>query len=57
MNFLILFGICLTPKLSKFVTFSAIAYNANDYRVPVDSYSARFTTYASSFILSKLFLE
>ena len=55
MNFLISFGICSTPKLSKYVTFSAFSYAI--HCVPVDSYSPRFVIYASSFILDKLFLE
>ena len=56
MNFLISFGICSTPKLSKCVTFSAFAYNVIQY-VPIDSYSSRFIIYAASFILDKLFLK
>ena len=37
MKFLISFGICLTPKLSKYVTFSAFTYEAIE-SVPIDLY-------------------
>ena len=56
MNFLILFGIFSTPKLSKYVTFLAFTYKAIQW-VPIDSYLSRCITYVPSFILDKLFLE
>ena len=56
MNFLISFGICSTPKLSKYVTCSAFTYNAIQC-VPIDLYLSRFIIYAPSFILGKLFPE
>ena len=56
MNFLISFGMCLTPKLSKYVIFLAFTYKAMQW-VPIDSYLSRSITYAPSFILGKLFLE
>ena len=39
MNFLISFGICSTPKLSKYVTFSVFTFNATQC-IPIDSYSS-----------------
>ena len=56
MAFSISFGICSTPKLSKYVPFLAFTYKAIQW-VPIDLYSSRFITYATSFILGKLFLE
>ena len=50
MNFLISLEICSTPKLSKYVTFSAFTCNTAQ-RVPIDSYSSRFKIYVPSFIL------
>ena len=53
---------CLTPKLSKYValqdasTLSPFTYKAVQ-GVSSDLYSSGFITYASSFILGKLFLE
>ena len=35
MNFPISFGICSTPKLSKYVTFSAFTNNGHQW-VPID---------------------
>ena len=56
-NFLTTFGICSTPKLSKYFTVLLFKYNAIQW-VPISEYSSRFTTYAPSFILSgKLSLE
>ena len=37
MNFLISFGICSTPRLSKYATFLALKYEAIQW-VPIDSY-------------------
>ena len=31
MNFIISFGICSTPKLSKYVSFLAFTYKANEF--------------------------
>ena len=45
MNFIISFGICSTPELSKCVTFLAFTCNAIQW-VPIDSYSSRFIIYA-----------
>ena len=56
MNFLISFGICSTPKLSKYATSLSLTYKAIQC-VPIDSYSSRFIIYAPSFILDKLFLD
>ena len=56
MNFLIPFGICSTPKLSKYVTYKAFTCKAIPC-VSIDSYSSRFITYTPSFILDKIFLE
>ena len=56
MNFLISFGICSIPKLSKYVTFPAFTYNAIQW-VPIYSYSPKFIVDAPSFVLDKLFLE
>ena len=56
MNFLISFTICSTPKLSKYTMLFAFTYNAVQW-APIDSYSSRFSPYALSFILGKLFLE
>ena len=53
MNFVISFGICSTPKLSKYTIIFAFTYQAN----PIDLNSSRFIKYAPSFILDKLFLE
>ena len=55
-NFLIHFGISLTPKLSKYVIFLAFTYKPIQW-VAIDSYSSRFIIYAPSFIFGKLFLE
>ena len=55
MNFLISFGICSTPKLSKYILLS-FTYKAIQ-RAPADLNSSRFITYAPSFILGKLLLE
>ena len=56
MNFLNAFGICLTPKLWKYVKFSALTCKAMQCD-PIDLYSSRLMIYATSFILDKLFLE
>ena len=56
MNFLVSFGICSSPKLSKYITLLPFTYKAIQ-RVPIDLYSSRFITYNQSFILGKLFLE
>ena len=48
-NFLISFGICLTPKLSKYVTVLVFTYNGIQ-RVPISEHSSRFIKYASSFV-------
>ena len=57
MNFVISFGICSTPKPSKYVTFLAFTNKAIQL-VPIYSYSSRFIIYVvPSFILDKLFLE
>ena len=53
MNLLISFGICLTPKPSKYVTVLQFIYNGM-WWVTIDIYSSRFITYATSFILGKL---
>ena len=53
MNFLIFFGICSTPKLSKLTILFAFTYKVIQW-VPIDSYSSRFISYAPSFILGKL---
>ena len=45
MNFLISFGICSNPKLSKYVKLLAFTYKEIQ-RVPIDSYSSRFIRYA-----------
>ena len=37
MNFVITFGICSTPKLSKHVTFLTLTYKGRQW-VPIDSY-------------------
>ena len=44
---LISFGICLTPKHSKYIILLALAYKAIQW-VPIDSYSSGFITYAYS---------
>ena len=54
-NFCI-FRICSTPKLAKYVTFSAFTYNAIQ-RVPIGSYSSRFIINAPSFVFHEIFLE
>ena len=56
MNFLISFGMCSTPKLSKYLMLLPFTYKAIQSG-PIDSYSSRFITYAPSLILGKLFLE
>ena len=53
---LISFGICSTPKLSRYVTLSLCTYKAIQW-APTDLYSSRFIIYAPSFILGTLFLE
>ena len=53
---MISYGICSTPKLSKYVTFLEFTHKAIQW-VPIDSYSSRFIIYAPSFIFDKLFLE
>ena len=56
-NILISFGICSTPKLSKYVTLLFNACKAIQW-VPISEYSSRVITYAPSFILSgRLSLE
>ena len=55
-NILISFGMCSTPKLSKYIILSRFGYNAIQ-GIPTDSYASRFTTYATSFVLVKLSLE
>ena len=55
MNFLTSFGTSSTPKLSKYVIFSAFTYKAIQW-VPIDLYSSRFITYARFFIFGILFL-
>ena len=56
-NFLISFGMCSTPKLSKYVTVLLFAYKATQC-VPISEYSSRLIKYAPFFILSgKLSLE
>ena len=57
MNFVTSFGICSTPKLSKYVTFLVFTYKTIQQSDPIDSYSSRFIIYVPSFILDKLFLE
>ena len=54
-EFSIFFGICSTPKLSKYATLLTLTCKAIQW-VPTDSYS-RFIIYALSFILDKLFPE
>ena len=56
MNFLTFFGICLTPKLPKYIMLLPFEYNASQ-KVPIDLNSSRFVTYVPSFILVKLFPE
>ena len=56
MNFLISFGICSTPKLSKYNTFLTFTCKAIQ-SVPIDSYPSRFIKYNPSFILDHLFLD
>ena len=56
MNFLISFGICSTPKLSKYVTLLSLTCKAIQW-APTDSYSLRFIIYALPFILGELLLE
>ena len=43
-EFLIYIKICLTPKLSKYVTLIPFTYKAIQ-GVLIDSYTSRFTTY------------
>ena len=56
MNFLVLFGIYSTPKLSKWITLLSLTYEAIQ-RGPFDLYLSRSIAYFPSLILSKLFLE
>ena len=56
MNLLICFGMCSTSKLSEYIIILLFTYKAIQL-VPIDSYAPRFTTYALSFILGKLFLN
>ena len=53
MNFVISVRVCLTPKLSKYVIFSAFTNNEIQW-VPFDSYSSKFIVHAPSFILDWL---
>ena len=55
MNFLFFFGICSTPKLSKYIILLPFTYKTIQW-VPTDLNSSRFITYALSFVLGKLFL-
>ena len=54
-NFLISFGKCSTPELSKFTMLFAFTYKV--IQLPIYLYSPPFTTCVSSFILGKLFFE
>ena len=56
MIFLISFGICSTPKLSKYSMLLPFIYKAIQW-VPIDLNLSRFITYAPSFVLGQLFLE
>ena len=62
---LISFGICYTPKLSKYVTLlllsmsfglASLTHKATQL-VPISEYSSRFLIYIPSFTLGKLSLE
>ena len=56
-SFFISFGICSTPKLSKYVTVLVFTYNAIQW-VSMSECSSRLITYAPYFIvLCKLSLE
>ena len=56
-NFLISFGICSTPTLSKYVTLLFNEYKAIQW-FPISEYSSTFITHATSFsLLGKLSLE
>ena len=50
------FGICSTPKLSKYFMLLPLPYKAIQ-RVPIYSYLTRFNICVLSFILGKLLLE
>ena len=56
MNFLISFGICSNPKLSKCVTFLGFAYKGIPW-LAIDLYPSTILMYVLSFILDKLILE
>ena len=52
-NALISFGICSTPKESKYVTLLLFTCKATQW-VPISEYSSRFIIHAASFISVKL---
>ena len=56
MNFFISYGICSTPRLSKYTILFAFMYKAIQW-VPIDSYSSRFIADIPTLILGELFLE
>ena len=53
--FLISFGICSTPKLSKYIMLLPFTYNKAIQRVPNDSYSSKFIKYAPFFVYPILY--